>query len=288
MVPLISKTSVVVVLALASAVAQSAPEVKSVNQETRRKNDAASSRQYTKSGAREEEMAAPDPTPIPAMAPEELPARPPRVAYRNGQLFVDSDNSTLAEVLNAICKEMGAQIEKPPNADTERVAAHVSGPPRRVIERLLDDGKFGYIILSSLQDPTGVQKVILTGQTRSDSPIGSTATAQAANRRTMVTPQVEPSPPPATSAEVTPSSQPQPPLAQAPTVGGETLAGDQARPIPVSSSEAQGPGDAMQSAQNQDSSQPQQAKTPMQVLQDLYRRRQELQPQNLPPQKPQD
>lgn len=285
MVPLMSKTSVLVVLALASAMAQSAPGVKPVNPGSRGRSPAVG-RQNSNPVLPEETVAAPEPTPIPEMAPEELPARPPRVRYRNGQLLVDSDNATLAEVLNAICKETGAQIDNPPNAENERVAAHLSGTPRRVMERLLDDGKFGYIILSSLQDPTGVQKVILTGPTHSDSP-ATLASAQMASRRAAAMPQAELSPNAPPASEVQPSSQPQLSSAPSSTVAGEATLGDQARPTPVGGSAAQGPADMLQSSQAPDLSQQQQAKTPMQVLQDLYRRRQELQPQNQPP-KPQD
>jgi hypothetical protein len=106
-------------------------------------------------------------------------------------------------------------------------------PVRRakVIERLLDDGKFGYIILSPLQDPNGIQKVILTVQMR-DSP-KALASAQMAGQRASSTPPAEPSPNPTAAAEVRPSSPPPLPFAQSPAAGGETPSGDQAKPIPV-------------------------------------------------------
>src|SRR5215831_3753091 len=84
------------------------------------------------------EEQAPVSIPVLPMSPEELPARAPHVSYRDGRLLVDSGNSTLNEILKEIQQVTGAQIEPLPGAGSDRVAVHLSGPPRRVVSSLLD------------------------------------------------------------------------------------------------------------------------------------------------------
>lgn len=107
----------------------------------------------------------------------------PIVTYLNGELRIDTENSKLGDVLNAIGGAIGALIDKPPAADNERVAAHLSGSPRRVIAALLDDGKYGYAILYPMGDPSGIQKVILRSQVQDDVRPSAAAATQLANRR---------------------------------------------------------------------------------------------------------
>jgi hypothetical protein len=102
------------------------------------------------------------PRPIPQMWPEQLPAQAPRVTYQNGLLTVDSQNSTLGDILTAIRRQTGAELELPPGIGSERVAAHFSGPPRDVLTSLLDGSSVGYIILGSADNPSQVRKVILS------------------------------------------------------------------------------------------------------------------------------
>ena len=106
------------------------------------------------------EVPLPDPAPIPAMTPEELPARVPLVTYRHGQLTIDSINSTLSSILNAIQTQTGATISIPDDC-SERVAVHLSGPPNIVILQLIDGSMFGYVIRSSPEDPEGLAELVL-------------------------------------------------------------------------------------------------------------------------------
>jgi len=108
------------------------------------------------------EMPPQEPVAIAPMTPEQLPAEPPRVSYENGQLTIDSQNSTLTAVLNAIGHQLGAQLEMPPGAATERVAVYLSGSARQAISALLDGSSLNYVIMGSPENPDGVQKVILT------------------------------------------------------------------------------------------------------------------------------
>jgi hypothetical protein len=183
MASLASKSSVLILLALTSAMAQDVTGVKTANRALHQGTNPPAITIKNESSADAEEVKLPDPVPIPEMSPEELPATPPKVRYHNGELTIDTDNATLGEVLNAIGKQIGAQIDIPPAADKDRVAVHLSGPSRRVIATLLNDGKFGYIILCPPEDPAGVQKVILTSQSQSDARRSSSQPMQTAIRR---------------------------------------------------------------------------------------------------------
>jgi len=107
-------------------------------------------------------MPSQEPVAIAPLTPEQLPAEPPRVIYKNGQLTIDSQNSTLTAVLNAICRQIGAQLDMPPGAANDRVAVHFSGSARQAISALLDGSSLNYVIMGSPENPDGVQKVILT------------------------------------------------------------------------------------------------------------------------------
>lgn len=105
--------------------------------------------------------AQPQPEPIPELAPADLPPQPPQVSYANGQLTIEAQNATLADICDAVGKQTGAQIDVPPNQD-ERFVVHLSGTPREVLSSLLEGSQLGYIILASQDDPGVVRKVILS------------------------------------------------------------------------------------------------------------------------------
>jgi len=102
------------------------------------------------------------PVAIAPLTPEQLPAEPPHVIYENGLLRIDSQNSTLAAVLNTIGRQIGAQLEMPPGAANERVAVHLSGSARQAISALLEGSGLNYVIMGSPDNPDAVQTVILT------------------------------------------------------------------------------------------------------------------------------
>ncbi len=88
---------------------------------------------------------------------------PPHVSYQNGLLTVDANNSTLSQVLRTVQAQTGASVEMPSSAANERVTMQVGpGRPRDVLNTLLNGSKFNYIILGMVDNPGGVQKVILT------------------------------------------------------------------------------------------------------------------------------
>jgi hypothetical protein len=223
--------------------------------------------------------AAVDATPraIPRMWPEQLPAQPPRVSYQNGQLTLDSQNSTLGDILTAIRRLTGAQFEIPAGVGSERVASHLSGSPRDVITSLLDGSNVGFIVLGPPDNPSQVQKVILTVLPKD----AGTAPAAA---------QVRPAPVPPPPPEEEP--EPEPPIAPLPTPPPQPVTPRQrggmppipgAVPNPNLSADQQ-PGVTTVPGAPAGSNQSQTPKTPEQLLQDLQRMRQQNQNQNPPQQ----
>lgn len=105
--------------------------------------------------------------PLPIDAPT-AQAKPPtrdgaRVTYRQGQLTIDAQNSTLAEVLKLVAEKTGATIEVPPGAGLERIVVHVGpGSPNDVLTQLLNGSQFNFIIVNSPQRPEDLAQVLLT------------------------------------------------------------------------------------------------------------------------------
>ena len=84
--------------------------------------------------------------PLDSMAPV-----PPQVSYQNSQLTIIAPNSTLGDILRAVRKQTGAEIEIP-HCD-ERVVTHLGpGPAREVMAELLNGSRFNYVLLGSPAD----------------------------------------------------------------------------------------------------------------------------------------
>jgi hypothetical protein len=144
---------------------------------------------------------------IAPMTPEMLPATAPQVSYLNGQLTIQSTNSTLSDILNAVRARTGAQIDAPAGFGGERVATRLGpGPARDVLIALLSGSKYGYVILGAPNSPGAVQKVMVTGP--QNAAPGGPATMSASR-----------TPPPASEVEPDeePEAPPPPVAAQPPT-----------------------------------------------------------------------
>jgi hypothetical protein len=104
----------------------------------------------------------PPPQPLVPLTLEGMPAMPPEVSYRDGQLTIVAQNSTLADILRAVCAETHSSIDVPSSA-TERVVSHFGpGPAREVLAELLNGSHFNYVLLGSAADPAALDRVILT------------------------------------------------------------------------------------------------------------------------------
>ena len=111
----------------------------------------------------------PDPAPVPPPPPqilapltlEQIPALPPEVSYRDDELTITTQNSTLGDVLRAVRAQTHAAVDVPGNA-TERVVGHFGpGPAREVLAELLNGSHFNYVLLGSAANPSGLERVVL-------------------------------------------------------------------------------------------------------------------------------
>jgi hypothetical protein len=222
------------------------------------------------------EQAAPVVEVVPAPAPltlEQQPASPPRISYQGGQLTITAPNSTLGDILRGVHAQTGAAVDVPGNA-TERVVGYFGpGPAREVLAALLNGSHFNYVILGSVTNPGGVERVVLTSKAGGGetSPVAQFANQPSASGQLSVEPQEAP----------------------AGAIGGG-LSDDQL---------AEQPGDEGQSDQDDDQQQEQQqlqqpgVRGPEQLLRELQQRQQQQQgnptqgqplpPGQQPPQPPQ-
>lgn len=122
-------------------------------------------------------------TPLPL---EQVPPVPPQVSYTNGQLTIVAHNSTLGDVLRAVHKQTGADVDLPSNL-TDRVVTDLGpGPARDVLTALLNGSHFDYVMLGSPADPTHIERLVLTArstpETASAGPPPAQPPAQMPNR----------------------------------------------------------------------------------------------------------
>lgn len=124
--------------------------------------------------------------PVQQIPLDSIAAVPPQVSYQNNELTIVAPNSTLADVLRAVRKQTGAEIDIP--AAPDRVVTHLGpGPARSVIADLLNGSRFNYVLLGSPSDDSVLTRVVLVpkapeapGQnTNVPGPNGQPAIAQA-------------------------------------------------------------------------------------------------------------
>jgi len=88
----------------------------------------------------------------------------PQVSYKDSQLTIVAPNSTLGDILRAVRKQTGAEIEIP--AAPERVVTHLGpGPAREVVAELLNGSRFNYVLLGSPANNALLTRVVLVAKT---------------------------------------------------------------------------------------------------------------------------
>lgn len=112
----------------------------------------------------------------------------PVVSYRDGQLTIDADNSTLAAVLKMVAEKTGSVIDIPPGTGLERIVQH-SGPGRAedVLAHLLNGSPFDFIIVGSPQRPHDPAEVLLFLH-GADAPVEQAAQAKTFDSPLLYTP----------------------------------------------------------------------------------------------------
>jgi hypothetical protein len=99
--------------------------------------------------------------PVPQIALDSIQAVAPHVTYEGGQLTIVAPNSTLADILRAVRKLTGAEMDIPAAA-TERVVTHLGpGPASGVVAELLNGSHFNYVLLGSPSNANLLTRVVL-------------------------------------------------------------------------------------------------------------------------------
>jgi len=190
---------------------------------------------------------------------DSIAAVPPQVSYQNNQLTIVAPNSTLADILRAVKKLTGAEIEIP--AAPERVVTHLGpGPARDVVADLLNGSRFNYVLLGSPSDETALTRVVLVAKNGPQ--------------------EITPNPPPVDPALGIPQ---QPNVAQ----GQPETPPDSADAEPADDAQQDDTSD--QNGEASDQTPPQEnpgVKTPQQMLQEMQQRQLQLQQQQPPGQPP--
>lgn len=101
--------------------------------------------------------------PISVMPAEEPP--PLDITYRNGLLGIRANKATLSEVLYAVQQRTGAEVSIAAGAEQEKVVADIApGPAPEVLARLLNGSRFNFLILSAVDNPQRLDRVILSAR----------------------------------------------------------------------------------------------------------------------------
>ena len=158
----------------------------------------------------------------------EAPPQPTlQVSYRNGLLGIRANKATLSEVLYAVQQRTGADISIAAGAEQEKVVAEIEpAPAAEVLARLLNGSKFNFLILSASNDPTQLERVILS--TKPD--IAFTSPAPQPTRPLFKDKDEEPLDDDAASLRNGPNNGPPPPLPVASKPAAETKPGDPNKP----------------------------------------------------------
>jgi len=103
----------------------------------------------------------PDVAAAPAAAP--APEKKVTVSYQDGMLSILSHKGSLADVLNEIHLQTGADIAIPAGAEQENVAVSLGpAPPRDAVAKLLDGSHYNFIIVGADGDISKLGRVILS------------------------------------------------------------------------------------------------------------------------------
>jgi hypothetical protein len=203
------------------------------------------------------------PIPLDSMAPV-----PPQVSYQNEQLTIVAPNSTLGDILRAVRKQTGAEIEIP--AATERVVTHLGpGPAREVVAELLNGSRFNYVLLGSAGNDGVLTRVVLVAKTGLDSGNAPTGAAFAEQK------------PPGNM----PPNAGQPQNAEATETQAADDNTDDAADQAAAEAEAEQQQQQQQAAQPPEQPQPG-VKTPQELLQEMQQRQLQFQQQQNPGQPP--
>jgi hypothetical protein len=196
--------------------------------------------------------------PVPQIPLDSIASVPPQVTYQNGQLTIVAANSTLGDILRAVKKQTGAEIEVP--SANDRVVTHLGpGSAREVMADLLNGSRFNYVLLGSPQDSNLLTRVVLVAKA-GDTAVPVNAQMQLQQPGPMQAGNIPPQPPPEEAADAADTA-------------------DVAEENPDDNPDQQA-ADAEQQAEQANQAPDQQGvKTPQQMLQEMQQRQLQMQQQ---------
>jgi hypothetical protein len=199
---------------------------------------------------------------VPQMPLDSIAAVPPQVSFANNQLTIVAPNSTLADILKAVRKQTGADIEVPTAPD--RVVTHLGpGPAREVIADLLNGSRFNYVLLGSPGDDSVLTRVVLVPKSGPESIVASPGAGSPNVDQAAAQPGGEAAAQPEQDASQDGEAEQQ----------ADDSAADDSDQQPAEDAQEQ------QQAQQQQDQQQQNVKTPQQMLQEMQQRQVQLQQQ---------
>lgn len=135
------------------------------------------------------------PPPPPPLTPGQMPPKVPQVSWDGKLLTINSDNSTLGDILAAIRRLTGADLDIPAKGSSERIAARLGpGPAREIISTLLSWTDFDYVIQASDSDAAGIRSVLLTPRGKSEATVASAGAPADTPARAMYRSYAQPRP----------------------------------------------------------------------------------------------
>jgi hypothetical protein len=159
----------------------------------------------------------PAPAPVPTVAPSlfDQPAQPAKVSLDAGNLAIQADNSSLAEILRQVSTASGMTVDgltQNDHAHEQRIFGNYGpGDPHAVLAALLDGS--GYNVMMLGQTATGTPRQLTltprgaTAGGASGGPNRIAPPVQEDDSEDEVQPQPPPDPQPATTAPATPAPQ---------------------------------------------------------------------------------
>lgn len=86
-----------------------------------------------------------------------------QVSFHDGLLAIKANKANLSDVLFAVQQRTGSEISIAAGAEQEKVVTDIGpAPAPEVLARLLNGSKFNYLILSAANDPSRLDRVILS------------------------------------------------------------------------------------------------------------------------------
>jgi hypothetical protein len=83
------------------------------------------------------------------------------VSYKAGALTIDVQNAPLSDVLQEICRQIGAKLDFPADANERVTAALGPAPVKVVLGSLLGNTRFDYATSGRVDDPTALAGLVV-------------------------------------------------------------------------------------------------------------------------------